>query len=366
MADLESTAEVLLASHTPAARCRATHKIVFEYADSDDDEGTSAQVPVAAEVHHLTMDAADLEGPIVDPPRPTAAAATDGSGSDDGEDFIEDTKPLESVVIAIPLLPQRHVLLPDDLLPIPRAPDARFRTLRVQRHLNTVLAPPAQVDEEMSEAERAQEEEDAARALVKRDRDVKVTADGYHLTVDERDLVDDWQTGLTRHRRPPRSEASFIAEGEQAADLLEKLVSTVASTGDEVAAMPSPSPSLKGADTDENDDDEEDEENEEDVMMDDLLLVAAVEQMMRCCEAAIEELRGDVSGNDRTDEINAFKTLVEEGRSAHGRLCNDEITPTDFATLMRPFMGRVYGAMKRATRPPKAEPIVINGVVMDM
>jgi hypothetical protein len=363
---MEAAADVLINHGVPQRGVRATHKIVFEYADSDDDEGTTAVVEREADA--LTTNVADMEDPV-------EAAKLKGIDDDDASsvDLIEDVTaaiPHEETATA---LYGRSVPLPTDLLPIPRAPDARVRTLRVHRGEAAASARDAIVAREAAaEAIDAAEEEEAAevreeskeRPPWKRDRETKVTSEGYHLTTDERDLVEDKSTGVTRFvQREPRPEfAALFGQGDG-----EGVTSAAAADDDAEAEVG-------------DDEDEEEEEDEEDGMMDDLLLVAAVEQTMRCCEDELVQLRAEAAAaNPDTEdtievqrlgavqqEIEAFTKLVEEGAAIRKRLCDDEITPIEFGLLVRPLMNRVNGALKRAARPPKPAPIIIDGVTMDM
>jgi hypothetical protein len=375
MSALEGAAESLLTGAGvavgPSWRQRASHKIVFEYADSDDEEGTTTQI--RCEDHALTVDRDDLEDPVE-----RAKREGDFDGDLDAPEGTKDSHDFEFVEDAAVMTPMdilagitaRSVPLPTDLLPIPpRAADARVRTLRVAKTVAVRPVVPQSASAEgedatlMQDRERpddADDEDGEPRPLTKRDRDVKVTNDGYHLTTDERDLVYDWATGITRAvRRPPRPEFAALLAGTDPA------MPAAAGAPEEEGAL---------GDDDDNDDNEEDEEeDEEDAEMDDLLLVASVERMMTCCKESIStyalELHdASLDAHRRMgieNEMKAMREFVETASASHAKLLADDMTPLEFGLEMRPLIGRVYGAMKRSERPPK-NPIIIDGKLMDM
>lgn len=101
--------------------------------------------------------------------------------------------------------------------------------------------------------------------------------------------------------------------------------------------------------------DEEDEEDEEDGELDDALIVAVVEQLVRCCEA--DDLDPNFS-REATRFLAAAKPLLS-------RLENNEITASEFGVIMDRDLRR-FQRIYRSVNRPRDEPIIIDGVLMDM
>lgn len=173
-----------------------------------------------------------------------------------------------------------------------------------------------------------------------------VHSGGYTLTVDERELLED----------PDAVED--CAAGEK--DLweptpgvpregMERLINRDAGGDDIVEAV-----AEDAFDGGWNDFDDEEEEEEEE--LDHATIIAVVEQLVRCCEA--EDLDPDLS-------IEAGRFLTVAKPQLQALLEEKSITPEEFAAQMDRDLcrfRRIFSAVYR----PKDEPIVIDGVRMDM
>ncbi|CBZ28623.1 conserved hypothetical protein [Leishmania mexicana MHOM/GT/2001/U1103] len=203
---------------------------------------------------------------------------------------------------------------------------------------------------------------------------------GYELTLDERDLLEDWAEGdeedagegcadQGEDAAPPA--AAAVTEGDEQADDGDHDAHNHDAPSTTRAGQTANSAGTAAADDDEDADadlpvqaeaedcgdfrDFSDEEDEEEAELDEAIIVAVVEQLLRCCEA--DDLDPKISV-EAGRFIGAAKPLLEQ-------LTNEVISPAEFVQRMerdlRRFQ-RIYQSIYR----PRDSPIVIDGVVTDL
>lgn len=204
---------------------------------------------------------------------------------------------------------------------------------------------------------------------------------GYELTLDERDLLEDWAEGdeedtgegcadKGEDAAPPA--AAAVTEENKQTDDGDHVVYSHDAPSTTRAAQTANSAAAAAADEDDEDAgadlpvqveaedwgdfrDFDEEEDEEEAELDEAIIVAVVEQLVRCCEA--DDLDPQISV-EAARFIGAAKPLLEQ-------LTNEVISPAEFVQCMERDLRRFQRIYKSIYR-PRDSPIVIDGVVTDL
>ncbi|RHW67921.1 hypothetical protein DPX39_110094900 [Trypanosoma brucei equiperdum] len=166
-----------------------------------------------------------------------------------------------------------------------------------------------------------------------------VAVDGYTLTVDETELQQMCGSEGMRERCAEDRELHDYLDCDERCEL----------GGEDADEGREEEEGEYGDDEEDEDDEEEDEE------LDAALVVAVVEQLVRCCESdeLDEALRGD---GDQ---------FLERARPLLHQVNSGEMEPLAFGEEVRKDILKLQRAFRRVSR-PRDEPVVIDGVVMDI